>query len=98
MRTLKSFFKNKFITSHYSPGHEILTYLVSFYEKFKLYDHTKLNAEVITKTWLADRRKWQIVIRYRGTRISIAISLYIYFVKNSIKRLNNSIAFREALF
>ena len=46
-----------------SAGHEILTYLVSFYEKFKLYDHTKLNAEVITKTWLSDRRKWQIVIR-----------------------------------
>ena len=80
----KSFFKNKFITSHFSPGHEILTYLVSFYEKFKLYDHTKLNAEVITKTWLSDRRKWQIVIRYKGTRISVAILKFhstVFFLK-----------------
>ncbi|KAH9210355.1 hypothetical protein DL95DRAFT_308182 [Leptodontidium sp. 2 PMI_412] len=57
-----SFSPNNSWTSFHPPGHEIVKYLHSVCEKYKIVDKIQLNTEVSEARWLKDEGLWEATI------------------------------------
>lgn len=55
-----SFELNPDWSHHYSPQGEIYQYLRSVARKYKIYEQTKFNTEVIRIDWMHEKQVWKV--------------------------------------
>ncbi|KAI8987029.1 putative flavoprotein [Pilobolus umbonatus] len=74
-----SFELNPDWSEHYSPYHEIHAYLQGVARKYKVYNQTRFNTEVIFAQWIIEKQQWEVHSKsVNNPDQSVSIDYYNY--------------------